>query len=321
MTRKLWIVGAVLTLTAGGLVAQPSEPRGPVATSHVTGTMLVVTPQVAHTSSTLRVTGPEGYEVATGSDGGDLALDLLAAGRTAASDNRVEGTPQALPDGRYGFEVVLFLADGRSRLHDGIFYVDRGVVLTPDAESRGDGRADLSSPGAEATEHDDSVVIWDTIGDGQAEVRVHSTTPPVDDPAQSWFVANDNGDFRLRAGLPQFNNEIEPFTVETSGMVGIGTTQPGTDLHIFNSGFSSRIRLAAGASGQNELVNWSDGLFEIRVPPGGPCASFRTPPTILSSWIPRASASAPTIRRRVSTSPPQVTTSFACRPDRGSATW
>lgn len=251
-----------------GDISPRSIPGSPPATVQLTGEILVVTPSVAFESATLRVAGPESYEAITWSRGEPLVIDLAADGFFSDSEKTKTSMPNLL-DGRYGYEVVFHLAGGERRTHDGTFFLDGGAARNPSDERTystatpeglgSDEAGGLTNVTAPSTSADDSVDISDTAGDGQTNVYMRSTAPgELDDPGRTWRVTNDQGSFRLIAGLPQLNNEIKPFTVTTGKQVGLGTTQPQAEVHIAGPGGILRIEDSDACTGTLTNPNYTD---------------------------------------------------------------
>lgn len=250
MTRRIMTLTAALALAAGSLATEPAPEAAPVATSSVTGTMLVISPQIAYTSAKLRVGGPDGYEAVTWGQGGDLALDLVADGMIAASDGRPAGPVQALADGRYGYEVVLHQADGGQRAHSGVFVVDGGVSGASTSEHRAVTAQSDNFVGAGATAAavdegpsaesavNDTLQVLDASTDNETFLALQNNTWT--DPGD-WAIVNKDGDLRFQEITEA--GPVEPFrmTLKDNGNVGVGTTQPGAEFHVAGPGGVIRI--------------------------------------------------------------------------------
>ncbi len=263
MKHETAITALALTflLLASTAQADTSPPAAEiVATGEVSGTTLVVTPQIPFASATLRVAGPSGYEAIAWSEGGPLALDLLAQGWINGNDGLPAGRPVLLPDGRYGYEVVFHLADGGRRGHDAVFHVENGVVRPSPA-----GRGRASSSVADSAEvgsgdgvggpestlgtTDDAFAAVDAANDGATHLEVHAHH------INRWGFRNQSGDARLStSGGVSWTDFV---TVKPDGDFGLGTTQPQAALHIFRP--NAFIRLASSSPCPNPNATWLMG--------------------------------------------------------------
>lgn len=248
------LVHFVFALAASTLVvplavtAQPAIEQRPVATGELSGTLLTVSPSLVFDSATLRIAGPGGYELIAWSEGEPLAVDLLA-GSIAPSDGMPGGQPLALPDGRYGYEVVFYLESGERRVHAGSFRVANGVAESvPSGAGAGAAGRPEPAAGPETEESNglatkagstgEHFLIDDTANDGETNLQMRADEPD-GTLITYWGVRNQSGDLRLSTSGGGAWSDY--FTVKPGGQVGIGTTQPQADLHIFRPGGNIRI--------------------------------------------------------------------------------
>jgi len=265
--------GASVIALAGLLIACPlvaaPEPASaapivdaPIATAELSGTELTVSPDVSFDRASLRVVGPAGYEAIAWSAGEALSLDLLRAGHVSASDGQPGGRPSVLPDGRYGYEVVLYLADGQRHIASGAFRVENGFVSQP-GDAPGDGSEDTAAaePGprgqdsglsAKSGSTGEAYVITDTDHDGEANLQIRSNTS-AGDLINYWGVRNQSGDLRLSTSGG--GDWVDHVTVKPSGRVGIGTTAPGAELDV--RGLGGAIHLTDTDACPNPNASWN----------------------------------------------------------------
>ena len=255
----------ILILTASVTTLAAANPgageRGEsMASVELAGTILSVTPSIPLASATLRVAGPESYEAITWSQGEAMVLDLEADGFFSDSENN-PASRSSLPDGHYGYEVVLHLRDGEIRLEDGRFVVENGVIrltasdphlppVDPAGTERADSEDGLTSVSAAASE-DDILQVHDTNGDGVTVLGLDSVngTPDVGDILG---IQNKDGELQF-TNYDAFNTRQTLMTLEptsaTRARLGIGTTQPNADLHIFSPAGVIRITDSDACSG------------------------------------------------------------------------
>lgn len=224
-----------LALPAGAAPTVAAAP--PIATGELSGTHLTVSPKILFESAILRVSGPAGYEAVAWSQGEPFGVDLLAAGFIPPSDGMPGVRPLALPDGRYGFEVVFYLESGQRRAFDGAFFVENGTAWSPapPGAERAEEAKNVSAKEGSTGEH---FLIGDTDNDGEAnlQIRANNSDGTI---INYWGVRNQSGD--LRASTSIGGSWVDRFTVEPAGQVGIGTTVPQADLHIYRPGGNIRI--------------------------------------------------------------------------------
>jgi hypothetical protein len=285
------LLGVLLVALPGAAAPQDAATpvdvaAAPIVVEQLGGTILGLTPQVVYESAVLRISGPDDYALTRRFDSGAvISVDLLAeAEPREASDAEIaeeHGSSQrqeALPDGRYRYEVVFTDGNAEPRVHSGLFFVESGQLL-----SRGEMRARLADVGqelakADATEgagssepevgtEDDWFVVVDGANDGITYVGLDS-----DGAAGSnlyWTLANVNGDFEV---VEDTNFNLPGTTrmhFERGGDVGIGTTAPQRRLHVTGT-FEELLRLenTAAGGGTAGLVRDVSGQFRIQVPSG-----------------------------------------------------
>ena len=244
----------------GAAVSSGAASR--IAGTELSGTHLTVSPEIAFDRASLRVVGPAGYEAIAWSAGEALSLDLLRAGRVSASDGQPGGRPSVLPDGRYGYEVVLYLADGQRRFASGAFRVENGFVRRvgdrpddapgsasgPAAGPQGTATGDISTKSGSTGE---IYLINDTDDDGEANLQITSHTG-AGDLINYWGVRNQSGDLRLStSGGLDWDDQV---TVKASGRVGIGTVVPGAELDV--RGLAGAVHITDTDACPNPNASW-----------------------------------------------------------------
>ena len=241
MRNTSTIVLFVLVMAAAVTVAPVarSATRDDVASTSVRGTLLVVSTEIPFASAMLRVAGPDGYEAVVRSEDGELDLDLVAD-RSDRSPADADAAASALPDGRYRYEAIFYQADGSERRHSGVLWVLDGAVrmthVGPQArpdDLPGSGARGSTVPerGLKAGSENDSFSIQDAAADGLTFLELQAFTE-LDQQGRRWLIENDHGDIFFHdtngAAVGPYR-----FTFGTSGRMGIGTTLPQADLHIF----------------------------------------------------------------------------------------
>jgi hypothetical protein len=259
MSRKLTgiALAAALAVAGGAAFAQEQLAAAPIAGEHIGGTMLTVSPMIAYERAVLRISGPGEYELTERFTQGAIGVDLLAGvGRELAPQSTLGKRPAAdaadrvpiLPDGRYIYELSLYLPDGEVRAHRGVFFVEGGATVSRVAKraaltqireelvrDEASTRPSVGDPEPSGVESN-YVYISDTANDGSVYAEWQS------DLGTDWTIYNDGGDFEIR----EETNSLNPgtvrmfFTENTStsepGNVGIGTTAPQDQLHLVQTG-------------------------------------------------------------------------------------
>ncbi len=280
-TLELCVWLSALLLVASGLPAQAQRADpAPVATGDIVGTTLMISPQVAYVSATLRISGPGEFALSRHFPADTaIAADLLLDSEPRAEEASGRNTRVALSDGRYRYEVVLDTGSGELRHHSGLIYVQNGspVMRAFKQAALRAIRQDLASTAMSPDEADSQgeigaqdivneyVAIVDSNHDGTTILTLDSfddyPEPGADRPI--WSIRNVHGDLDLLhydAGVKQY---LPRMAVEADGSVGIRTLTPLADLHVYAPGFANRVRLQAGA-GLRDLVTLGDGGFEIQ---------------------------------------------------------
>lgn len=221
----------------------------------------------------LRVAGPDGYaahlQVLDGSK--FITADLLLDAEDNELNQRLDSsTPlrwQALPDGIFSYEVVLFDSEGSSKVVTGSFRIEAGQVVDfrpaqpivgADSEAtEGDQLGALDQPGllqrafgsllnilipsahAQPGDFDNFVSIKSPSGTGTTRLNLNATDSISITP-DAWRLMNDINSKTFR--IVQGTGSDVRFLVNQSGNVGIGTIAPTSRLHVVDSvGFQLRL--------------------------------------------------------------------------------
>ena len=287
MTRRLTTTVfaiLVLSLTTLTTVAPADARKSEIAFGEVAGTTLTVSPRIAFESASLRVAGPGRYEAIAWSQGEPLTLDLATDGYVSPWDGGGVQLLASLPDGRYGYEVVFYLATGARRVHHGRFLVEDGVVIE-DGPSVDGSRSALSggliaeeeqegpkNVNSAATPADDSLQVLDSNNDDYTYLALQNTdwdSGATDD----YSVVNDSGDL-LIGGMDE-TGPVMPyrFSIRHNGNVGIGTTLPGAELHVAGPGGVIRIADTDPCPGNSSVWDIEEDFGRLMFDLVGNCAT------------------------------------------------
>ncbi|REJ75164.1 MAG: hypothetical protein DWQ36_06350 [Acidobacteria bacterium] len=265
MYRKITIclvtlLFAVSTAEAGPRVMADAEG---IASVQLSRTTFEASPEISFEYAVVRISGPEGYELTKRLGPGETLFADIALERDASTEGGSEAfQPMAggLPEGRYGYEIVLGLEDGSVRTQAGSFRVEGGSIVRPEVRSGPSEPAQVEAASSYAFSVDNNLTVNDTADDGETFLQLNSGSSL---DAELWLWKNTDGLLRLQH--VQIPTTTDILSVEPSGQVGIGTTTPSQELHI-DSPDGGDIRLTRnGGAGSNWFFGITGGDDRIGI--------------------------------------------------------
>lgn len=252
----------VFTTTATGAeTATETVPASPGW--GLSGTTLVLLPEQPFERGFVRIVGPGGYHAYKEFEASaSPTLDLLSDGRThdgkcerrqPAETAGCDLTLTTLPDGHYRFEALLAGQQGTVLSRGSLFAGGGSLSLragdaTPTVPT---GRTLAQSPllpeqtpVPNVLTEPERITITDDNNSGLTVLEMHANNSS-GDRIENWEIQNLDGDLRIvedGAGLQ--NAPWMTFLDDLGGRVGIGTTAPGSLLHISSATSESpRLRI------------------------------------------------------------------------------